>query len=69
MIKHLNIAQLYETLQTENSYYVMTKLCLGGNPWTGQRSKVTKCQRSKDILQEDSAFFGVSVPVQNRTQV
>lgn len=31
MVKYPNIAQLYETLETENSYYVVIELCLGGN--------------------------------------
>ncbi|CAH2330233.1 Hormonally up-regulated neu tumor-associated kinase, partial, partial [Pelobates cultripes] len=31
MIKHPNIVQLYETLETENSYYMVMELCLGGD--------------------------------------
>ncbi|XP_014343349.2 hormonally up-regulated neu tumor-associated kinase homolog A [Latimeria chalumnae] len=31
MIKHPNIVQLYETLETENSYYMVVELCLGGD--------------------------------------
>ncbi|XP_048364391.1 hormonally up-regulated neu tumor-associated kinase homolog A-like isoform X2 [Sphaerodactylus townsendi] len=31
MIKHPNIVQLYETLETENSFYMVMELCLGGD--------------------------------------
>lgn len=31
MIMHPNIVQLYETLETENSYYMVMELCLGGD--------------------------------------
>ncbi|KAM4771045.1 uncharacterized protein WCC33_002852 [Rhinophrynus dorsalis] len=31
MIKHPDIVQLYETLETENSYYMVMELCLGGD--------------------------------------
>ncbi|XP_053829277.1 hormonally up-regulated neu tumor-associated kinase homolog A-like [Vidua macroura] len=31
MIKHPNIVQLYETLETDNSYYMVMELCLGGD--------------------------------------
>uniref|UniRef100_A0A803JWN9 non-specific serine/threonine protein kinase n=2 Tax=Xenopus tropicalis TaxID=8364 RepID=A0A803JWN9_XENTR len=31
MIKHPSIVQLYETLETENSYYMVMELCLGGD--------------------------------------
>lgn len=31
MIKHPNIVQLYETLETENSYYMVMELCPGGD--------------------------------------
>nr|XP_056712165.1 hormonally up-regulated neu tumor-associated kinase homolog A-like [Euleptes europaea] len=31
MIKHPNIVQLYETLETENSYYMVMELCFGGD--------------------------------------
>ncbi|XP_039386756.1 hormonally up-regulated neu tumor-associated kinase homolog A-like [Mauremys reevesii] len=31
MIKHPNIVQLYETLETENFYYMVMELCLGGD--------------------------------------
>ncbi|KAM4694304.1 hormonally up-regulated neu tumor-associated kinase homolog A-like [Discoglossus pictus] len=31
IIKHPNIVQLYETLETENSYYMVMELCLGGD--------------------------------------
>ncbi|EMP42601.1 Hormonally up-regulated neu tumor-associated kinase [Chelonia mydas] len=31
MIKHPNIVQLYETLETEKSYYMVMELCLGGD--------------------------------------
>ncbi|KAM5165179.1 hormonally up-regulated neu tumor-associated kinase homolog [Mantella aurantiaca] len=31
MIKHPNIVQLYETLETENSYYMVMELCEGGD--------------------------------------
>ncbi|XP_053316282.1 hormonally up-regulated neu tumor-associated kinase homolog A-like [Spea bombifrons] len=31
MIKHPNIVQLYDTLETENSYYMVMELCLGGD--------------------------------------
>uniref|UniRef100_A0A8C4VGP4 non-specific serine/threonine protein kinase n=1 Tax=Gopherus evgoodei TaxID=1825980 RepID=A0A8C4VGP4_9SAUR len=31
MIKHPNIVQLYETLETENFYYIVMELCLGGD--------------------------------------
>ncbi|XP_067841042.1 hormonally up-regulated neu tumor-associated kinase homolog A [Heptranchias perlo] len=31
MIKHPNIVQLFETLETENSYYMVMELCQGGD--------------------------------------
>ncbi|XP_009989945.1 PREDICTED: hormonally up-regulated neu tumor-associated kinase-like, partial [Tauraco erythrolophus] len=31
MIKHPNVVQLYETLETDNSYYMVMELCLGGD--------------------------------------
>ncbi|XP_019352459.1 serine/threonine-protein kinase MARK1 isoform X1 [Alligator mississippiensis] len=31
MIKHPHVVQLYETLETENSYYMVMELCLGGD--------------------------------------
>ncbi|KAM9316136.1 hormonally up-regulated neu tumor-associated kinase homolog A-like [Gastrophryne carolinensis] len=31
MVKHPNIVQLYETLETENSYYMVMELCEGGD--------------------------------------
>ncbi|KAL2306685.1 hypothetical protein Nmel_004615 [Mimus melanotis] len=31
MVKHPNIVQLYETLETDNSYYMVMELCLGGD--------------------------------------
>ncbi|NXG47534.1 HUNK kinase, partial [Psilopogon haemacephalus] len=31
MIQHPNVAQLYETLETANSYYMVMELCLGGD--------------------------------------
>uniref|UniRef100_G1NLS8 non-specific serine/threonine protein kinase n=1 Tax=Meleagris gallopavo TaxID=9103 RepID=G1NLS8_MELGA len=31
MIKHPNVVQLYETLETGNSYYMVMELCLGGD--------------------------------------
>ncbi|XP_067416793.1 hormonally up-regulated neu tumor-associated kinase homolog A-like [Emydura macquarii macquarii] len=31
MIKHPNVVQLYETLETENSFYMVMELCLGGD--------------------------------------
>ncbi|KAJ7403706.1 hormonally up-regulated neu tumor-associated kinase-like protein [Willisornis vidua] len=31
LIKHPNIVQLYETLETDNSYYMVMELCLGGD--------------------------------------
>ncbi|XP_074435474.1 hormonally up-regulated neu tumor-associated kinase-like [Larus michahellis] len=31
MIKHPNVARLYETLETDNSYYMVMELCLGGD--------------------------------------
>lgn len=31
MIKHPNVVQLYETLETANSYYMVMELCLGGD--------------------------------------
>lgn len=31
MFKHTNIAQLYKTLEIDNSYYTVTKLCIGGD--------------------------------------
>ncbi|NXK02159.1 HUNK kinase, partial [Herpetotheres cachinnans] len=31
MIKHPNVVGLYETLETDNSYYVVMELCLGGD--------------------------------------
>ncbi|NWY97893.1 HUNK kinase, partial [Loxia curvirostra] len=31
MIQHPNIVQLYETLETDNSYYMVMELCLGGD--------------------------------------
>ncbi|XP_072498834.1 hormonally up-regulated neu tumor-associated kinase homolog isoform X2 [Notamacropus eugenii] len=31
MVKHPHIVQLYETLETENSYYMVMELCLGGD--------------------------------------
>nr|XP_006625962.1 PREDICTED: hormonally up-regulated neu tumor-associated kinase homolog A-like [Lepisosteus oculatus] len=31
MVKHPNIVQLYETLETENSYYMVMELCQGGD--------------------------------------
>ncbi|XP_051469640.1 hormonally up-regulated neu tumor-associated kinase-like [Apus apus] len=31
MIKHPNVVQLYETLETDNSYYLVMELCLGGD--------------------------------------
>ncbi|XP_019393242.1 PREDICTED: uncharacterized protein LOC109311832 isoform X4 [Crocodylus porosus] len=31
MIKHPHVIQLYETLETENSYYMVMELCLGGD--------------------------------------
>lgn len=31
MIKHPHIVQLYETLETENSYYMVMELCRGGD--------------------------------------
>ncbi|NXI45321.1 HUNK kinase, partial [Galbula dea] len=30
-IKHPNVVQLYETLETNNSYYMVMELCLGGD--------------------------------------
>lgn len=39
MVKHPNIAQLYETLETENSYYLVIELCLGGNLLDGSGIK------------------------------
>ncbi|KFU97370.1 Hormonally up-regulated neu tumor-associated kinase, partial [Pterocles gutturalis] len=31
MIKHPNVVRLYATLETDNSYYMVTELCLGGD--------------------------------------
>ncbi|XP_051852677.1 hormonally up-regulated neu tumor-associated kinase homolog A-like [Antechinus flavipes] len=31
MVKHPHIVQLYETLETENSFYMVMELCLGGD--------------------------------------
>ncbi|KAM9240266.1 serine/threonine-protein kinase MARK1-like [Leptosomus discolor] len=31
MIKHPNVVRLYETLETDNSYYMVMELCLGGD--------------------------------------
>ncbi|XP_018584830.1 hormonally up-regulated neu tumor-associated kinase [Scleropages formosus] len=31
MIRHPNVVQLYETLETENSYYMVMELCVGGD--------------------------------------
>lgn len=31
MIKHSNVVRLYETLETNNSYYMVMELCLGGD--------------------------------------
>ncbi|NWQ64842.1 HUNK kinase, partial [Neopipo cinnamomea] len=31
MIKHPNVVQLYETLETDNSYYMVMELCVGGD--------------------------------------
>ncbi|NWU90618.1 HUNK kinase, partial [Upupa epops] len=31
MIKHPNVVQLYETLETDNFYYMVMELCLGGD--------------------------------------
>ncbi|KAJ8368562.1 hypothetical protein SKAU_G00085900 [Synaphobranchus kaupii] len=31
MIRHPNIAQLLEIMETDNNYYLVTELCLGGN--------------------------------------
>uniref|UniRef100_A0A4W3IG91 non-specific serine/threonine protein kinase n=1 Tax=Callorhinchus milii TaxID=7868 RepID=A0A4W3IG91_CALMI len=31
MVRHPNIVQLFETLETENSYYMVMELCLGGD--------------------------------------
>ena len=31
MFKHTNITQLYETLEADNSYYIVIKLCIGGD--------------------------------------
>ncbi|KAG9493667.1 hypothetical protein GDO78_001512 [Eleutherodactylus coqui] len=45
MIKHPNIVQLYETLETENSYYMVMELCPGGD----LMDKI--CERKK--LEED----------------
>uniref|UniRef100_A0A8C0V525 non-specific serine/threonine protein kinase n=1 Tax=Cyanistes caeruleus TaxID=156563 RepID=A0A8C0V525_CYACU len=31
MVKHPNVVRLYETLETDNSYYMVMELCLGGD--------------------------------------
>ncbi|KAL4661026.1 hormonally up-regulated neu tumor-associated kinase-like [Arapaima gigas] len=31
MVRHPNVVQLYETLETENSYYMVMELCVGGD--------------------------------------
>ncbi|NWH61652.1 HUNK kinase, partial [Geococcyx californianus] len=31
MVKHPNVVRLYETLETDNFYYMMMELCLGGD--------------------------------------
>lgn len=31
MVQHPHVAQLYETLETENSYYMAMELCAGGD--------------------------------------
>ena len=31
MVRHKNIVQLFEVMETENSYYLVTELCKGGD--------------------------------------
>ena len=57
MIRHSNIVQLLEIMETQNSYYLVTELCRGGDlmDYISQRRKLPEQEVKKYIRQIVSA--------------
>jgi len=57
MIRHANIVQLLEIMETQNSYYLVTELCRGGDlmDYIAQRRKLPEAEVRKYIRQIVSA--------------
>ena len=57
MIRHNNIVQLLEIMETQNSYYLVTELCRGGDlmDYISQRRRLSEQEVKKFIRQIVSA--------------
>lgn len=57
MIRHTNVVQLLEIMETQNSYYLVTELCRGGDlmDYISQKRKLPEAEVKKYIRQIVSA--------------